>query len=907
MDALPASPNWHSLGAADALARLETRAEGLSADEAERRLRRFGPNRLAAAKQRSALRRLLDQFDNLLIYVLLAAAAVTAALGHWTDTAVIAGVTLVNAVIGFVQEGRAERALAAVRRMLVMEALVLRDGRKAAIDAARLVPGDAVLLASGDKVPADIRLLAARGLRVDEAALTGESVPVEKSAAPAPADAILAERTSMLYAGTIVAAGQAKGVVVATGAATELGRIGGLLAETDVVATPLMAKLAQFGRQLTFVILGAAAAVFAVGTLVHAYGAGEMFLAAVGLAVAAIPEGLPTIVTIVLAIGVRRMAQRHAVVRRLPAVETLGSVTVICSDKTGTLTRNELSARAAITAEARYEFAGEGYAPEGTVVRGGATLAAPPRDLAAILRAAALCNDAVLRRADGEWRVDGDPTEGALLAAAQRAGIDPLAEAERHPRLDAIPFEPEHRFMTTLHRTESGGAVAYLKGAPERIIAMSSREVVAGGERPLDAAHWLARARALAGEGYRVLAIAEKPLDEPLPEALLPGHVAERCTFLGLFALIDPPRPEAIAAVAACRRAGISVRMITGDHPETARAIAREFGLPAEKVLAGRDLDALDDSALAERVADVAVFARANPEHKIRIVGALKSRGHIVAMTGDGSNDAPALKRADIGIAMGRKGTEAAKEAAAMVLTDDNFATIANAVREGRVCFDNLRKTIAFILPTNGGEALVVIAAVILGAVMPITPLQILWINLITEVTLSLALAFEPGEPDVMSRPPRRPDEPLLSRFIAWRIVFVSLLMAALAFAVFEWELARGSPLDVARTSAVNTIVACEVFYLVNTRFLGASTVGFEAWLGSRAVLIAFAVLAAFQAAFTYLPQAQTLFGTAALAGASWAAVFAAGAILYAAVETEKLITRRRARPAAGSAMPPPR
>ncbi|HEY7608175.1 MAG TPA: HAD-IC family P-type ATPase [Alphaproteobacteria bacterium] len=896
MDAPPPTPPpWHSLSAADALARLESAADGLSADEVQRRAERFGPNRLAEAKQRGALRRFIDQFDNVLIYVLFAAAAVTALLEHWTDTGVIVGVTLINAVVGYVQEGRAERALAAVRKMLVTEALVLRGGRKETIDAAGLVPGDIVLLAPGDKVPADIRLLAARGLRIDEAVLTGESVPVEKSPAPAPDDAILAERASMAFASTLVVAGQAKGAVVATGAATELGRIGGLLAETAVLATPLMTKLAQFGRQLTFVILGGAALVFAVGVLAYKNAASEMFLATVGLAVAAIPEGLPAIVTIVLAIGVRRMARRHAVVRRLPAVETLGSVSVICTDKTGTLTRNELSVRAAVTAEGEYEFTGIGYAPEGAVARGGERLPAAPRDLAAMLRAAALCNDAVLRRRGGEWIVEGDPTEGALLAAAQRAGIDPLGEIQRAPRLDAIPFESEHRFMATLHRVPDGGTVAYLKGAPERIVAMCARLGGTGADAPLDAELWLAHARDLAAAGYRVLAIAEKRLDHVASDALLHGQVAADCTLLGLCGLIDPPRPEAIAAVAVCHAAGISVRMITGDHPETARAIARALGLPAENVLSGRALDALDDEALAARVPEVGVFARASPEHKLRIVGALKAKGHVVAMTGDGSNDAPALKRADIGIAMGRKGTEAAKEAAAMVLTDDNFASIAAAVQAGRVCFDNLRKTIAYILPTNGGEALVVIAAVLLGVVLPITPLQILWINLVTEVTLSLALAFEPGEKGVMARPPRRPDEPLLSRFLAWRIVFVSVLMAALAFAAFEWERTRGASLEVARTAAVNVIVACEAFYLINTRVLHGSTLTRAAWFGSRAALIAFLVLALVQAGFTYLPQAQAVFATAPLGLASWAVIIAAGAVLYAAVELEKAIMSRLA------------
>ncbi len=882
-------PAWHALTADEALHRLESLPHGLSETEAQRRLEVHGPNLLPVPRTAGPLLRFARQFHNVLIYVLLAAAAVTASLGHGVDTGVILGVVLLNAVIGYVQEGKAQRAMESVRDMLSPQAIVLRDGRRRVVNATELVPGDVVALQPGDKVPADLRLIKAKGLRAVEAALTGESVPVDKSGEAAASTAPLGEQASMAFAGTAVAAGQATGVVVATGLATQIGHVSRLLAETDVLATPLLRRLADMGRWLTAAILTVAAATFAVGTFVRSLPADEMFMAAVGLAVAAIPEGLPAIITIALAVGVERMARRNAIIRRLPAVETLGSVTVICSDKTGTLTRNELAVRAITTACANYEVTGTGYAPHGRI----ACLGAPGADpaLPAMLFAAALCNDAELREDGGEWRLAGDPTEGALLSAAMKGGIDPRSEAVAHPRLDEIPFDAAHRFMATLNRDGDAGVIL-LKGAPEAVLAVSSRELAAAGPRPIDGDFWHRAIADAASAGRRVLAVASK--HAPFAKRhLAPGDAREGFTLLGLFAMIDPPREEAVAAVADCRRAGIQVKMITGDHLATAAAIGRELGIDGDGALTGHHIDRLDDAALGQAAAAASVFARTDPAHKLRLVKALQARGHVVAMTGDGVNDAPALKRADVGVAMGRKGTDVAKEASVMVLADDNFATIAHAVREGRAVYDNLRKTLMFLLPTDLGEALLVVTAVLMGVALPISPVQILWVNLVTSVTLSLALVFEPAEDDVMGRPPRPPGEKLLSGLVLWRIAFIGAMMLVLTFWLFHRTLAAGGSLELARTVAVNGLVACEAFYLIPARFILASGVSPRALRGAGLALLTIVLTGAVQMAFTYLPPMQALFQTAALDLDDWAAVLAAGLALLAAAELEKAVLRR--------------
>lgn len=884
--------DWHQISPADALAEQEAGATGLTGEEAARRLEAVGPNRLTPPRKRGPLLRLLFHFHNVLIYVLLGAAGVTALLGHWVDTGVILGVVVINALIGFIQEGKAEKSLDAIRNMLSLSAMVLRDGRRQEIAAEELVPGDVVLLASGDKVPADLRLLELRNLRIEEAALTGESEPVEKAPDAVAIDAPIGDRTSMAYSGTLVVFGQGRGVVVATGDATEIGRIGKMLAEVETVETPLLKQMAVFGRWLTAGILLLAGFTLAFGMLVHGQPAGEMFLAAVGLAVAAIPEGLPAIMTITLAIGVQRMAGRNAIIRRMPAVETLGAVTAICSDKTGTLTRNEMTVQRLVTAERTIAVAGVGYAPHGGFSVDGVDV--DGSRLADIARAALLCSDATLREVDGEWKLEGDPTEGALLTLAFKTGLDARFEAEALPRIDVIPFESEHRFMATLHHDHRGHAFVFVKGAPERVIGLCSQQRQDDEDRPIDPAHWHERIEVLATEGFRVLALAFAPMEKGKRELSF-SDVEGGFILLALAGIMDPPREEAIRAVAACHAAGIRVKMITGDHAVTAAAIARSMGLSSGgRALTGAEVGAMSDEALREAVREVDVFARASPEHKLRLVEAMQADGEVVAMTGDGVNDAPALKRADVGVAMGHKGTEAAKEAAEMVLADDNFASIAAAVEEGRTVYDNLRKAIVFVLPTSTGQAAMVLIAVLLGVTLPITPVQILWVNMVTAVTLSLAIAFERPEPGLMARPPRNPKEPLVNGFMLWRIAFVTVLLVATSFGMFLWELERGLSIEVARTAAVNTLVMGEIFYLFNCRRLTGSILSYAGMFGNRHALQAIGILLVLQFAVTHLPFKQALFGTASLDVAAWLRVVAAGIFVLLAVELEKTFWRRR-------------
>ncbi len=890
------APLWHAVPPAAALAECDSTSAGLSADEAARRLAAHGPNRLTPPKKRGPLLRFLLQFHNVLIYVLLGAAGVTAALGHWVDTGVILGVVVINALIGFIQEGKAEKSLDAIRNMLSLRARAIRDGRRQEIDAAALVPGDIVLLASGDKVPADLRLIDTRSLRIDEAALTGESEPVEKAPDAVTEDAPIGDRVCMAYSGTLVVFGQGRGVVVATGDATEIGRIGCMLAEVESVETPLLKQMAVFGRWLTAAILSLAALTIAFGMGVHGRSAGEMFLAAVGLAVAGIPEGLPAIMTITLAIGVQRMAGRNAIIRRMPAVETLGAVTTICSDKTGTLTKNEMTVQRLATAESLIDVAGVGYAPHGGFSAAGRET--DPRELADIARIALLCNDATLHEAGGEWKLEGDPTEGALLTLALKAGLDPRFEAAALPRVDVIPFESEHRFMATLHHDHAGHVLAFVKGAPERLVGMCSMQREGGQDKPIDVAFWQDRIALLAAEGFRVLALAAKPMEKGRRELVF-ADVEDGLTLLALAGIMDPPREEAMRAVAACHAGGIRVKMITGDHAVTAAAIARAMGLSGDngKALTGAEIEAMDDTALRQAVRDVDVFARASPEHKLRLVGAMQANGEVVAMTGDGVNDAPALKRADVGVAMGHKGTEAAKEAAEMVLADDNFASIAAAVEEGRTVYDNLRKAVVYVLPTSVGQAGMVLIAVLLGTTLPITPVQILWVNMVTAVTLSLAIAFERPEPGLMARPPRDPREPLVNGFMLWRIGFVTVLLVATSFGMFLWEIGRGMELEFARTAAVNMLVMGQIVYLFNCRRLTGSVLSKEGLFGSRIALQAIAVLAMLQLAMTYLPVKQALFGTDRLDAETWLRVVGAGVLIFLAVEVEKLFWRRRPGP----------
>lgn len=893
----PQQPNWHASHAEDILRRLATTAAGLTPDKARQALARHGRNELPAATGPATWRRFAAQFQNLLMLVLLAAVLITALMGHWLDASVILAVVLLNVSLGVLQEGKAEKALQAIRHMLAPRARVLRGGQQQEIDAAELVPGDVVRLASGDRVPADLRLLQQQNLRVDESALTGESVPVDKALVPVSDQASLGDRFCMAYGGTMVTQGQATAVVVATGAGTEMGRIGQLLAGVEPAQTPLVRQMAVMTRWLTLGILLAAGLLFLFGTLVRALPASEMFMTAVGLAVAAIPEGLPAIMSITLAIGVQRMAHRHAVVRRLPAVETLGAVTVICTDKTGTLTRNEMTVQQVVLADGMVDVSGVGYSPVGGLHRGGEHL--QPTELyrqapalLALAEAAALCNDASLQQTDGQgWHLAGDPTEGALLALALKAGVDLAEIARERPRTGVIPFESEHRFMVSAHSD-----LLYLKGAPERVLSMCAKQRDARGEdAALDMPYWQDAIDSQAEAGRRVLALACKTMPFSLDQRL---GVQPPSDFVlpGLVGIMDPPREEAVRAVAACRRAGIRVKMITGDHAVTASAIARQLGMGSGmgqgQAVSGPEIDQLNDAALRERVQEADVFARASPEHKLRLVRALQAQGEVVAMTGDGVNDAPALKQADVGVAMGQKGTEAAKQAGAIVLADDNFASIAHAVQEGRTVYDNLRKTITFLLPVNGGESLSLLAAVLLGLALPILPVQILWVNMVSSVALALVLAFEPTEPDVMQRPPRPAGEPLLSGFVLWRIALVATLFLIGIFGMYRWALSNGAAVEAARTLAVNTLVAMEVFYLFSVRFLRTASFTWGGVRGTPRVLLAVAAVVLLQLAFTFVPFMQRLFGTASLSWQELAACALAGVALLTLLELEKLLLR---------------
>lgn len=888
------STQWHAVDAEQVRAELGTPQDGLSEAQVSQRLQQFGPNLLPEASARPLWSRLLAQFNNVLIYVLMAAVLVTALLGHWLDTAVIFAVVVIQGLVGFIQEGRAEKALAAIRHMLAPRASVLRDGTRAVIEASELVPGDVILLEPGDRVPADVRLEQVHGLTVDESMLTGESVPVEKQVTAQAAEAALGDRFCLAYSGTLVKTGTARGLVVATGSHSEIGRISGLLSDVAVLQTPLTQQMNRFSRYLSLVIVLAGLAVFVLGWQFGTRPLGELFMAVVALTVSAIPEGLPAILTITLAIGVQRMASRNAVVRRMPAIETLGAVSIICTDKTGTLTRNEMMVAALVLDHQIYPVSGEGYAIGGQIgqaAEDGST--APPQLLADLAQAALLCNDARLDNAEGQTRVVGDPMEGALLVLAAKAGLDLREHAAQWPRKDEVPFDAQLRYMATLNHDHHGHARILLKGAPEQVMALcQSGRDRDGQSRPVDRERWHQYIDQLAGEGLRVLALAAAPAPAGASELNI-DSLGEGFELLGLVGLLDPPRQEAMEAIAQCHQAGIQVKMITGDHAVTALAIAQRLGLRnSAEVASGKDLDALDDNGLLELALRVDVFARTSPEHKLRLVQALQSAHGVVAMTGDGVNDSPALKRADVGIAMGQKGSAAAREASDIVLLDDNFATLAAAVREGRTVYANLKKAISFLLPVNGGEAASLIVALLLGLALPITALQILWVNLVSSVVLAMGLAFEPAEEDVMRRPPRPVGQGLLDAFLVWRIVLVSLLFLGGIFASFQWALHAGLGEAAARTLAVNTLVAMEVFYLFAVRYLDNPSLTVRGALGTPAVWVVILLIMLLQWLFTFLPFMQTLFGTASLGIPILLIAPAAGALVLLVLELEKRVRR---------------
>lgn len=892
---LKTNRRWHEMASEDVIEALQSNANGLTSSDAAIRLESYGPNRLPAPPERSALFRLLLHFHNILIYVLLGSAAITAALGHFADTLVILAVVIVNAAIGYFQEGKAEKAMDAIRHMLALKAPVLRDGLRCSVDAATLVPGDIVLLEAGDKVPADMRLVRIRGLQLQEAILTGESVPVEKCVHPVEQSAPIGDRKCMAYSGTLVTSGIGRGVVVGTAGDTEIGRISGMLSSVTKLTTPLLQQMNLFARKLTVLILLIAAVLLVFGYFVQHLEFAELFMALVGLSVAAIPEGLPAVMTITLAVGVQAMARRNAIVRHLPAIETLGSISVICTDKTGTLTRNEMMAVSLVTNAHFFSLDGDGYEPRGEIRLEGTVISTREHAIVHELgRAVALCNDASLQEHNGVWTVEGDPMEGALLALSGKLGIDIGMLVASWTRTDMIPFDARHRFMAALNHDHHNHAFVSIKGAPEQVCQMCDRQRT-GCDRTeaFDSRYWHKMAEEIAAQGQRVLAIAVKPVT-PQQTVLEFADVESGLIMIGLIGLLDPPRPDAIAAVRQCQSAGITVKMITGDHKGTAKAIGKQIGLiNPDKVLTGTDIDGLDDSALATCVVDTDIFARTSPQHKLRLVMALQTQGMTVAMTGDGVNDAPALKRADAGIAMGLKGSEAAKEAAEFVLADDNFASIAAAVREGRTVYDNIKKVISWTLPTNAGEAMTIIVALLFGMTLPITPIQILWVNLITAVTLGVALAFESSEPDTMRRPPRPGNEPLLTGGLAWHIVLVSLLFLGGVFGMYAYAIERGYSVDLARTIALNTLVVMEIFHMFFIRNIHGDSLTWNAVKGTKVVWATVILVVLAQLALTYLSPLQALFATVAIPLWDGVIIVGVGAVLFAILETEKQVRLR--------------
>lgn len=878
--------NWHTLEAGECISQLESdQSSGLTQKEVEVRTEKYGKNALPLEKGTSAIMRFLIQFHNILIYVLIGAAVLTGILGHWIDTFVIMGVVLVNALVGYIQEGKAEQALAQLQKMLSPTANVLREGKKKEIPAENLVPGDIVLLKSGDRIPADLRLLEARNMRVEESILTGESHPVEKNTSPIEEKSALGDRLNLAYSGTMVTYGRGKGIVVETALRTEIGKIREMISGVSKLTTPLLKKMDHFARWLSIVIIFVSALILLAGWLIRGQEITSLFLSVIALAVAAIPEGLPAIMTITLAIGVRKMAGKNAIIRKLPAVETLGSVSVICTDKTGTLTHNEMMVDQLKTEKLELKVSGKGYQPEGKFTDINDESEVDPLEDAqskGLLQTALYCNDAQIESDEkGQWILNGDPTEGALYSLAAKSALN----KSDGKRLDVIPFESENKYMAVLHQFEGGNKKILVKGAAEKIIQFSQMDQD-------KADYWRKEVGKMANKGLRVMGFGQKDAGDEM-SSIQPSDAQTGLEFLGLAGILDPPREEAIKSIEDCKKAGIAIKMITGDHAETASAIGKKVGIEnSHKVITGEELSHLkSDDEWEEAAKAYFIFARTNPEHKLKLVEALQRQGEIVAMTGDGVNDAPALKRADVGVAMGIKGTEVTKNAAEMVLTDDNFQSIASAVEEGRTIYNNLKKAIVFILPTNGAEALMVMSSILVGFTLPITPVQVLWVNMVTAVTLALALAFEPPERNIMKIPPRRTDEEVIGRYFLWRIVFVSILVSGLSILLFFY-FKNVESVEFARTIALNTLVAGQVFYLFNCRYLVNSTISMNGIFGNSKVLLAGGVLLLLQLSLTYLPFMQLWFETQPLELIHWLILSGAGVVVYGLVEMEKWIYR---------------
>lgn len=890
---LDAPKVWHSVDIIDVKNILNSdESVGLTVEEASKRFRAYGPNIVRLKKKMGPFKRFFLQFHNPLLYILIVSGAVTIVLKEYVDSSVILGVVIINAIMGFIQESKAEKAIQALKKLITTEAIVVRGGSKIQIPSADIVIGDVVILSSGMKVPADIRLYDIKDLQIDESALTGESVPAKKSAGVFSPETSLADRTNMAYAATLVTYGSGQGLVVATANDTETGKIAEFINQAVDIQTPLTKKIAKFSKLMLFVIMGLAAATFAVGVS-RGFPLADIFMASIALAVGAIPEGLPAAVTIVLAIGVSRMAKKKAIIRKLPAVETLGSTTLICSDKTGTLTENQMTVKSIYAGGEVYDVTGEGYDPSGQIVIKSSKMGLENVSLIETLRCGILCNDSQLVKDDNKYIVKGDPTEAALIVSAKKSDLYNDGWLLNHERLDAIPFESDRQFMATLNSSEDGQNNIFIKGSLEKILELCSTAMQADGTRQsIEKDAIIKKAEEMAITGLRVLAFAK--INTSL-ERILSKDLESDMVFIGLQGMIDPPRKEVVKAVAACRLAGISVKMITGDHALTAVTIAKQLGLSSDAdpiVLIGADIEKLSDEELLRAVVSASVFARVAPEQKLRLVKAFQSSGNIVAMTGDGVNDAPALKQADIGVAMGITGTDVAKEAADIILTDDNFASIEAAVEEGRGVFDNLTKFIVWTLPTNMGEGLVILVSIFAGVALPILPVQILWINMTTAVILGLMLAFEPKEPQIMERPPRDPEKPILDIVLIGRIFIVSAILLAGAFGLFQWELVKGSTIQEARTVAVNVFVMVELFYLFNCRSL--SKPFFPTGLMSNPwIIVGSLLMIALQMIYTYMPLMNKFFQSAPIGLTSWMAIVAVAVLAFTIITIEKYLRER--------------
>lgn len=881
----------YQLSVDEVLNNLRSQSSGLTQNEASARLARDGANVLPEKAGKPAWLRFLTHFHDVLIYVLIAAAALTAIMGHWVDTAVILGVAVINALIGHVQENNAEKSLKGIRNMLSSAAVVIRNGQHETAPTTELVVGDIVVLRAGDRIPADLRVMEAHNLRVEEAILTGESTVVDKTAEALEGELPLGDRKNLLFSGTTLSAGAGLGVVIATGEATELGHINQMMTAIEKHRTPLLVQMDKLGKAIFSLILAMMVGLFIFSLLLRDMPMGELLLSLISLAVAAVPEGLPAIISIILSLGIQTMARKRAIIRKLPTVETLGAMSVICSDKTGTLTMNEMTVKAIITADKNYRVQGNSYEPTGEIlVENDATTAEmrPGSVLETYLRTIDLCNDSqLMRNEQGHWGITGGPTEGALKVLAAKANL-PAIDTELRSK---IPFDSQYKYMATHFRIGQDERVL-VTGAPDVLFKLCQQQQTATGTEAFTQAHWEAEIARYAKEGLRMVAAAWKPTRADAG-TLTHDCLSDGLIFLGIAGMMDPPRPEAIDAIGACQQAGIRVKMITGDHPQTAMSIGGMLGIHnSAHAVTGYELEQMDDTALAEAAVTYDIFARTSPEHKLRLVKALQNKGEIVGMTGDGVNDAPALKQADVGIAMGIKGTEVTKEAADMVLTDDNFATIASAVQEGRRVYDNLKKTILFIMPTNLAQGLLIIVALLAGNLMPLTPVLILWMNMATSATLSFGLAFEAGERNIMRRPPRRPHENVMDGFAIWRVGFVGTLIAASAFMLEAWLQPRGHSPEFIRTVLLQTLVTAQWVYMLNCRVSDGFSLG-RGLLMNKGIWLVSGILLLLQLAIIYVPFLQMMFGTEALPLRYWGITLAIGVALFLIVEIEKPLTRK--------------